>query len=458
MLKVVVNVVVETRQKDCVETLKMADHSLFLTQAPPPDPIVPQPAAAAARQPAPPPTLTPGARTSPIIVDAPPKRARFDPSVEPGKPNRSPMALAEELIKSHISTLHEGIATLLLNRGREHIVLSQRLFSKERSKLRIEKDDLYIPVSARVSFRLQVVKEAEELENEYKLLQDKSAEIIKRHQEELKVICVDSINLDIKAIRAARNRHYCTSLYQVASIFHIAQGLDVDHTHHTVMAILKESSDVLLKHTGIPANEFLGLYMTALKVPVLAPTTQDGISTASTGEIKRALESVFVLSWDKFLATSRENQLSLSLKKEAKAALKTEKSDDAANLLLQEVPADRTQLQELIRKEAAILVKSMMKKEASNQVQRKNGHEGPSGASHKKKSPGRNPGKNSKSKDKTKDINQSSRTRQRTNQRGRKAAANNRDLQPDKGNKGRNRSKSRSTQRQTGSDNRNSRS
>jgi hypothetical protein len=435
----------------------MADHSLFLNLTPPATqaPLPPIAAAATAQTATQPPP--PGARASPIEIDAPPKRARFDPSVDPGKSNCSPLSVAEDHITAHISSLHEGIATLLLNRGREHLVLSQRLFSKERSKIRIEKDDDYIPVSARVKFQLQVVNEAEELP-EYLLLQNKTADIVKRHQEELKVCVVDSIKLDIKAIRAARNRHYCISMHAVSSLFHIAQGLDVEHSHHTVVALLNGYSEALLKHTGLPANEFLGLYTTTLDVPAIDPNVQEQHPTTRIGEIKRAIESVFVLSWDKFLATVRENQLSISLKKEAKATLLAAKTEDATMEIDNEIPADRAQLQELIRKEALKLHKSMIKEEVSNQLRSKNGTGGPSSASQKKKIPGRNQGNSSDSKSQTKDPDQSSRTRQRAKQRGRKAAARNNDSQSDKAKKRGSRSKSRSTKKKTGSDNRNSRS
>jgi hypothetical protein len=249
-------------------------------------------------------------------------------------------------------------------------------------------------------------------------------------------------------------------LHAVTSLFHIAQGLDVEHTHHTVVALLNEHSDALLKHTGLPANEFLGLYTTTLDVPALNPDIQEQHPTTRIGEIKRAIESVFVLSWDAFLATSRENQLSLSLKKEAKATLLAAKTEDATMTIDNEVPADRAQLQELIQKEASKLAKSMIKEEVSNQLRFKNGTGGPSGASQKKKSNGKkNQGtKSSDSKMKTKDPDQSSRTRQRAQQRGRKAAVRNSDSQSDKGKKRGSRSKSQSTKKKTGSNNRNSRS
>jgi hypothetical protein len=203
------------------------------------------------------PTPPPGARASPIDIDAPPKRARVDPSVDPGKSNHSPLALSEEYIKSHIHRSMKDKDTLLLNCGSEHLVLSQHiLFSKERSQIRIDKNDAYIPVLARVNFCLQGVQETEELPEYLLLLQNRTADIVKIHQEELQVCIVDSIKLDIKAMWAARNQHYCKSLHKVASLFHIAQGLDVEHTHHTVIALLSDHSEALLKHTGLPADEF----------------------------------------------------------------------------------------------------------------------------------------------------------------------------------------------------------
>ena len=435
----------------------MADHSLFFT---PSEFSQPGPGVVAeAVLPTPPPPTPPATRVSTTTVHTSPKRARIDPSVASGMLNPSPLAAAEELIESHISSLHKGIATLLLHHGREHLVLSQRLFFKQRAKIRIEKDDDFIPASARVKFKLQVVKETEELP-EYLELQSKAAEIVKRHQEELKACCIDSINLDIKAIRAAINRHFCKSLHAVSSLFHIAQGLDVESTHHTVAALLNSHSDALLKHTGLPTNEFQSLYTTTLNVPVPVIQVEETPPTARIGEIKRTIESVFVLSWDKYLFTYRENQLALSLDKEAKATLLSAKTETATMEIDDEIPADRTQLNELIRKEASQLAKLFIKKEVSNQLRLKNGTGGPkTGASTKNKSPGRPQGNRSNSKDRTKDNSSSTpRTRQRAKQRGRKAADANNDSQSDKPKKRGSRSKQRSTRRQTGSDNRNSRS
>lgn len=405
---------------------------------------------------------TAGRANFPIeIDDAPTKRARIDPSVGTHKSTQSPLAVAEEFIESHTSSLHEGIATLLTSHGREHLVLSQRLFTKERAKTRIEKDEDYIPVSARVNFRLQVASETEELQ-EYTELQNRAEEIVKRHQKELKTCCIESMILDIKAIQAAKNKSFCRSLHAVTTLFHIAQQVDVTHVHHTVAALLDQHSNALLKHTGLPTNEFQSLYATTLNAPTLVPTDQvNPPSTARIGEIKRALESVFVLSWDKYLSTHRENQLGLSLKKEAKATLQSEKTEAAAMEIDVEIPADRAQLSELIRKEATKIAQSLIKQEVSNQLRSKNGNGGQnkSSAPQKKKTTHKGNSKNgNQTAPTTPAKNSNSRTRQRANQRGRKADASNKDTQTGKQKKGGNRSKSRSTKRRPSSDSRSKRS
>ena len=352
------------------------------------------PRTTAAATPTPPPT--PGTRTSPVNVDDQPKRARIDASViTPGMPQRSPLAAAEELVASHVESLHDGIATLLLTRGREYLALSQRLFYKEKNKVRMEQDDTYIPVSARVNFTLQVVKEAKE-STDFQTLQDSTALIIKRHQEELKQCILESIAIDIKALRMALNQHLCQSLYSVTSLFHIAQGLHVKHTHLTVDALLDKYSTTLLKHTGITATAFRRLYIVTLDYDL--DQTQEGLPSNKMGEIKRALESVFVLSWDLYLRQVSENQLSISLKKEAKATLLTDKTVAATMELDKELPADRLQLQELIRKEATILARTLVKQEVSSQLRSaKNEQRGRPSASQKKKSSGQPKGKQTKS-------------------------------------------------------------
>jgi hypothetical protein len=55
-----------------------------------------------------------------------------------------------------------GLATLLKETSKKHLASSHRLSLKERNVARMEADDKYVPVSARVYFKLQAWKDAEE--------------------------------------------------------------------------------------------------------------------------------------------------------------------------------------------------------------------------------------------------------------------------------------------------------
>jgi hypothetical protein len=58
-------------------------------------------------------------------------RSRVDPSVQtPGFQVQSPIMVAENHIISHTSSLREGLATLLLDKGKKIIALKHKFFSQ----------------------------------------------------------------------------------------------------------------------------------------------------------------------------------------------------------------------------------------------------------------------------------------------------------------------------------------
>lgn len=103
------------------------------------------------------------------------KKAQFDPTVAtPGQvKNASPPLSAQDYISNHIESLHDGIAILLLSRGKEHIALAHRIFMKETNIQRMENHDKYIPISAWGNFCLQPTKAVNELPG-YKALRDET--------------------------------------------------------------------------------------------------------------------------------------------------------------------------------------------------------------------------------------------------------------------------------------------
>ena len=99
----------------------------------------------------------------------------------------------------------------------------------------------------------------------------------------------------------------------------------------------------------------------------------------------RAIESIFVTTWDYYLNQVTKNDISLALKKKAKETLQMKQTEDATLLVDEELPADRKTLSKLIRDEATSIAQSMFKREMEKHA--KNKQRGPPGksASEKKK-------------------------------------------------------------------------
>jgi hypothetical protein len=322
------------------------------------------------------------------------KRAYIDTSIAtPGeKLQLSPLKAAEEFIVSHTASLRNEIATLLLDRGREHIHLAHKAYSKYQNQSRMENDDDYIPVSARVEFRLQAVKEAEELP-EFQQLQDQAVAVIKEKQIALKKLVIATIKLEQKVLQEKLNKHFCDSIFMATKLFLTAQGVDTAQSHNTVGLLLEQHWETLLKFTGCNVEAFAALYKATLQVGVQPPVSADAHNSQHIGCIKRAIESVFVLSWDRYLRQVHENELSISLKKEMKEQLLWRKTEAATLEIDNELPADREQLRDLIRREAEIMTKKYISKAAAAKLDTaKNTKRGRAvkGASNKKKNDSNN--------------------------------------------------------------------
>jgi hypothetical protein len=203
----------------------------------------------------------------------------------------------------------------------------------------MEANDDYILVSARVEFRLQAVKEAEELP-EFQQLQDQAVAVIKEKQVALKKLVIDTLKLERKVLQEKLNKHFCESIFMVTKLFLIVQGVVTVQSHNTVAHLLEQHWETLLKHTGYNIEEFAALYKATLQVGDLPPVTADAHNSQHIGCIKCAIESVFVLSWDSYLRQVKENELSISLNKEVKEQLLWQKTEDATMEIDNELPAN----------------------------------------------------------------------------------------------------------------------
>jgi hypothetical protein len=229
----------------------------------------------------------------------------------------------------------------------------------------METDGTYAPVSARVEFKLQAWKDAEELP-EFTLLQTETSTLVKDIQAQLKTKIIQNSRLERTVLSASIAKHYCESIAAALSLFLIADGQDSTHASSIAITILQSNSASLLKHVAMSRNDFIALYRTINHMPGGTNTTEE--FGTLRGAVKRHIESTFVTAWDTYLQRQRDNELSLALKKKAKEVIQTQATEEAAMEIDAELPASRQQLQDLIQREAKKLARSMIQKEVTMQV------------------------------------------------------------------------------------------
>jgi hypothetical protein len=215
-------------------------------------------------------------------------RSRVDPSVQtPGCQVQSPIMVAENHIISHTSSLHEGLATLLSDKGKRIIALKHKLFLKERNFSRMEDDAAYVPVSARVKFKLQAWKEAE-ASPEFATLATQTADIITTFQLQLKNQIIQNIRLEQTVLAAQLNNLFVEALAAATSLHLTALGKSSNNTHIVALAIIAQYESTLLKYCGTAEAQVTALYRTVNNLPEDVLATSELARPRAT--IRRTLE------------------------------------------------------------------------------------------------------------------------------------------------------------------------
>ena len=247
----------------------------------------------------------------------------------------------------------------------------------------MEKDDSYIPVLTRVKFKIQTTKEVES-QQELNAIKDEIEEIVKNFQVSLKGKIIEYAKLEETAILLKTNEIYCRAVHDVAVMFMKAQASNTT-AHAMLFNIFEQHHATLLQHTQLTKDQFYTLYNKTVGGTLQADNTQQ--NQQNNGEVKRVIEAVFVTATTHYTTKAKSNEMAITLKKLAKETLSNQATAEAENTVDKELPANREQLQELIRKQAASMAKEMIKKEVAQQIKQSKGNQkGQAGASNKKKS------------------------------------------------------------------------
>jgi hypothetical protein len=214
--------------------------------------------------------------------------------------------VAENHIINHTSSLHEGLATLLSDKGKKILALKHKLFLKERNISRMEDDVAYVPVSVRVKFKLQAWKE-EEASPELATLATQTADIITTFQLQLKNQIIQNIRLVQTVLTAQLNNLFVEALAAATSLHPISLGKSSNNTHIVALAIIAQYESTLLKHCGMTSAQVTALYRTVNTVPEDFLATSELARPRAT--IRRTLEPVFTTPWDYYLNQHKESEL-----------------------------------------------------------------------------------------------------------------------------------------------------
>jgi hypothetical protein len=231
----------------------------------------------------------------------------------------------------------------------KHLTLSHRLSLKERNIARMDADDEYVPVSARVAFKLQAWKEAEE-STEFTTLTTETNTIVKAFQLNLKEKIIKNIKLECDVLRVKIRQELCESLFSVVELYLEALGSEPQFTHEIVLASLQANCTALLRHVPGTVQDFTILYCTVHNVPTETHTTTGMVRPHDI--IRRSLISVIARTWEIYLKQQKDNELFISLCNKAKEALQTQATEEAAIELDTELTVSNQALQDLIQREA----------------------------------------------------------------------------------------------------------
>jgi hypothetical protein len=112
----------------------------------------------------------------------------------------------------------------------------------------------------------------------------------------------------------AVNKHAAESIHDIVSFFLVAQEVSTSRTDVVALAILEDHGESILCHVGLEPSAFITLYTSTLKAN---PAVERAEAAPSKSPIRTALNAIFNMSWDHYLKQEKDNQLAISLKKQA---------------------------------------------------------------------------------------------------------------------------------------------
>ena len=115
------------------------------------------------------------------------------------------------------------------------------------------------------------------------------------------------------------------------SLFLTAKGIEADG-HRTAYSLIMAHSELFMRHTDIPHSNLIDSYLNTHQISV--PTTHENTAAVALHpEIKRSIESTFVLPRERYTNQSKENQVDITLQSRAKDIIAATKTENATMII-----------------------------------------------------------------------------------------------------------------------------
>jgi hypothetical protein len=340
-----------------------------------------------------------------------PKRMRIiDPSsneTRPGqKPTKAPLLIAIAFIEETSSqSLQLHIAPIFSTLATNHCRTMAKIHNKLKQVEKMQADDELIPRSARVKFEFQVSK-ATATDVDFLNIKSETHDLVVAFQKALKIKIIAASKIEIKLAERIAKTDLCRSLRSACKTFIVASSATStpDLVANTVIerhgaSLLKYFPDLdsvafrrLYKEVHglgtlpnpepvprlrpalreppagnrgpvIDHSDSLGFGLMGMEIPVydrvaaipaanipIGPIHVDSVDYA---RLSRIFLSLFIDSWSAYLNQAKENATNLELKKLYTDTFVTKATEDTAMELDEEMPKDRGQLNDLIKKSTA---------------------------------------------------------------------------------------------------------
>jgi hypothetical protein len=373
-----------------------------------------------------------------------PKRTRItDPSItetRPGQlPTKAPLSIAIAFVEDTASkSLQVHIAPILSTLASNHCRTMAKIHNKRKQVEKMQADDELIPRSARVKFEFQVSKETS-TNLGFLAIKAHTQELVIAFRKALKAQIIATTKIEISLAEQTALTDFCRSLRSSCNTFIVAEDANQvtpDLVANTVIA--RHGASILRYFPGqdivsfreiykvthglatlpnpepqprlrpalraqAPAaaaevhdfSDSLALGILGMEVPVPVrivpiPPGPAPVDSIDYPRLFRIFQSLFVDSWTAYLNQSKMNATNLQLKKLYVDTFTTKATEATAMELDAELPKDRGQLNELIRKSTAEATDKLKKelqaiKDAIGGTSKNTGRRGQPGASSNKK-------------------------------------------------------------------------